>query len=520
MTAGTPFAQPANFPARLWRRDPTLFAADAARHQAIVNRLGWLDAPAASVKQSAACAAFARELDGQGIREVALLGMGGSSLFPLVLTGLFPSAPGFPALRVVDTTSPGTAAGLLAVLDPSRTLFLVASKSGTTIEPMVLSEIFGDFSGRVPGGPARFAAITDPGSPLAAQASREGYAALFEAPADVGGRFSALTSFGMVPAALLGVDVGELLRRARAMADACGPSRPPGNNPGLDLGLWMASQVGAGRDKLTILPTASWGRFALWLEQLLAESSGKEGTGIIPVAGEPWGLWSTSGADRCFVRIIGAGEGADSPDPVAEGVAADRVMEIRVASPLEIGAEAFRWEVATAALGCFLGINPFDEPNVGESKANTLRVLDAREPAPAVTGAAAARRLLDTLLAGAAPGEYVAMLLYLPYSQSTDGAVLRLRRAVAARSGLATVAGYGPRYLHSTGQIHKGGPSTGRFVIVSAAEEPVPIPGRPYTLNDLHLAQARGDELALAGRGRPVVRLHLASPGVLGEIAG
>jgi hypothetical protein len=411
-------------------------------------------------------------------------------------------------------------ARLLADLDPVRSLFLVASKSGTTIEPVILSEIFAAFADRVPGRPSRFAAITDPGTTLAAQALRDGFAALFEAPADVGGRFSALTAFGMVPAACLGVDVGGLLDRAGAMRDACGASRPPGENPGLDLGLWMADQVRAGRDKLTVLTSPSWALFALWLEQLLAESSGKEGTGIIPVAGEPWGPWSVAGNDRCFVRILGAGEEGECVDPVAAGVAPDRVTEIRGIAPLDVGREAFRWEMATAALGCLLGINPFDEPNVGESKANTMRILEGREAEPGVTAPADARRRLDGLLAGATPGEYVALLVYLPYSRSTDEAIVRLRRAIAERCGLATVAGYGPRYLHSTGQIHKGGPPKGRFLIVTAAEETVPAPGRPYTLNELHLAQARGDELALSGRGRPVVRLHLASPERFGEIAG
>jgi glucose-6-phosphate isomerase len=539
VSAADPF--PTAVVARLWARDTSLFAAQESRRAAVANRLGWLDAPGFTLAGLAGMEDFAREVRRDGLTTAVLLGMGGSSLCPLVLSETFPPVPGALALRVVDTTSPGTVRGILEELDPAASLVIVASKSGGTIEPNALYRVFREWVDRAVPDPGRhFAAITDPGTSLASLAAGAGFRRVFTAPPDVGGRFSALTVFGMLPAALLGLDCREMLAHAQAMADRCRLLSEEGN-PGLELGRWLAHRAGEGRDKLTLLVSPGLRSLALWLEQLVAESTGKEGLGLLPVAGEPELEAADYTPDRAFVLLSLAEETPVGPSPSLLRGAGHPVLELFLPSPLHLGAEFFRWEAATAVAGALLGINPFDEPNVTESKVNTQAILGGfpRGVVPQVPGGATRGRvtvypqegaehlggdaalLLEDLLARAGGGSYLAILAYLPYSPGVEEALLPLRRH-AARRGLASTFGYGPRYLHSTGQIHKGGPPRGLFLILTSAPDPdLPVPGEDYSLGGLHLAQALGDQQALRQRGFPTLRLHLGGgPGDLPSLVG
>ncbi len=528
------------FAGRLWRGEAGAFTRDPGAVGAVRRRLGWLAAPEGTLAELDEVRAFAAGAVREGFREAVLLGMGGSSLCPLVLSRIFAARPDGLGVRVVDTTSPGTVSAMLASLDPARTLFVVSSKSGTTVEPLSLYRLFrAEMSRSLPSPGGHFAAITDPGTPLAAMAAAEGFRGVFAAPADVGGRYSALTVFGMVPAALMGLDVPGLLASAGRMARACGPEVPWELNPGVALGAWMSDQAASGRDKLNLLASPSLEPFALWLEQLLAESTGKEGRGIIPVAGAGAGEPEEHGPDAAFVTMTLEGEEVPGFDQARWESSGFPVFPVRLGSTVELGGEFFRWEVATAAAGSFLGVNPFDEPNVTESKKNTEAIL-ARyaergsfpEPMPPGVdagrfivypdraadgiprGAEALPLLLGRFLGRRGPSPYLAILAYLPYGDGTERLLRGLGETIRAKFGLTTTVGFGPRYLHSTGQIHKGGPSTGLFLYLTCPERPrLPVPGSPYTIGELHMAQALGDEQALRKRGRPVMRIHLMDDG-------
>lgn len=513
----------------LFRRNVSVWSADPDVQRRIAARLGWLGAPAlmadARDRLEACAAAAARD----GFEHVVLLGMGGSSLAPEVLRAIVATGDGARRFRMLDSTDPAAVAAVDT--PPARTLYILASKSGTTIEPNSLAAHFRarlETAG-VPRWGDHFIAITDPDTALARLAADERFRDLFLNPADIGGRYSALSFFGLVPAALMGIDVGALLGWGLAMLSAASDSAARGlANPAAALGLLMAAGVRAGRDKLTLVLPPDLEAFGLWVEQLVAESTGKLGTGVVPVTGEPPGMPDVYGADRVFVRCRIAG----GPTSIDNAIPADAPSaQIELPEREALAAEFVRWEIATAVAGALLHINPFDEPNVQQAKDATGSLLDRVRaqgalPVPppdrtdhgvALTLTPAARQQLggqrpESLLALVQPGDYVALLAYLAPAPAVDEEAGRFRAAVRDRTRAATMFGYGPRYLHSTGQLHKGGPGTGVFVLVSAeAAMDLPIPGQQYTFATLELAQALGDFSSLAAAGRRAVHIHLAA---------
>lgn len=505
---------------RLWRRDAGLWSADPGVRAAIEKRLGWLGSPLDMVGRLGEIMSVADAVRRDGIRDVVLLGMGGSSLAAEVFARTFPPPPGAPALTVLDTTDPGAIRAVSARLKLRETLFLVSSKSGTTTEMLALYRHFREqveHETATPG--AHFAAITDPGTPLARLATEAGFRKTFLNAPDIGGRFSALSYFGLVPAALVGVDVAGLLDRARAMAAACGPDVPVAENPGLRLGAALAGWAQAGRDKVTLVISPGVAALGAWLEQLLTESTGKQGRGLVAVVDEPPGPPAVYGADRVFVAL-GLGHDPALDRAVAPLEAAGfPVIRLGLGDTLDVGGEFFRWEIATAAAGVVLGLNPFDEPNVAQAKDATQAALATyqergRLPEWPVDGVDEAARAL----AEARPGDYVALLAYVTPTPDTTAALQALRVFVRDRTRLATTAGYGPRYLHSTGQLHKGGPPTPIALILTAEPaDDLPIPGDRYGFATLELAQALGDLATLRAANRRALWLPLAGdvPGAL-----
>ena len=515
---------------RLWASDGSLWATSGKPAAALAAWLGWLDLPARMAGRLGELERLAREVSADGYSQVAVLGMGGSSLAPDLFGSLFDPGSAGAELRILDSTHPDAVRDLRSWAESARTLFCVSSKSGSTTEPNAF------YAAMAEHAPALdFVAITDPGSSLAAMARAQGFRAIVDGEPDVGGRYSALSAFGLLPAALHGVDIASLLDRAAAMAAAC--RRPAPQNPGLQLGATLGEAALAGRDKLTIFTSARLAGLGGWIEQLVAESTGKEGRGIIPVVGEGMGSVGSYGSDRLFV-FIGS---ADEPQAEAERLADDLelaghpVMRFVLRDALAVGAEFFRWQVATAAAGMVLGIDPFDQPNVQESKDATLTLLetyrrDGLLPSPApmvaepgisayadpatlgdapVTVTGAVRALLD----GLRPGGYLALLPFLPGDAITTGSLARMRTVARDRLRVATTAGIGPRFLHSTGQLHKGGPNSGAFLqITGDPRRDLPIPGWQESFGTLIAAQALGDLDALQHHRRRVVRLHLADP--------
>jgi transaldolase/glucose-6-phosphate isomerase len=516
---------------RIWGRDPDLWKPGDAAHAAVIrNRLGWLDVPLAMRRRTGELTAFAAEVRQAGYTDAVLLGMGGSSLCPEVLRTSFGSAAGFPVLHVLDTTDPAAIVNLEHHLDIRHTLFLVASKSGTTLETS--SHLAHFWTAVTASGMAEpgqsFVAITDPGTPLAQLATERHFRRLFENPADIGGRYSALSLFGLVPAAVMGLDVELLLDRAIAMRTSCGASTPPELNCGVELGSALSLAYAAGRDKITILAPPRIAAFSLWAEQLIAESTGKEGKGYIPIGEEPVGKPGVYGDDRLFVVLCLGGEPCHMDSQVETLIAAGLpVVELELRDPYDLGAEFFRWEFATAVAAASLQIDPFDEPNVKESKDNTQSVLAAYEQSgslpeetPTATGAGvrvyggspagSVDQALLAHLAQARPGDYVAIMAYIDPSDADEGPLEEFRTAIRDRYRVATTVGFGPRFLHSTGQLHKGGPNTGVFIqVTSDKSADASIPGRPFTFSVLERAQAEGDLRSLRSHGRRVIRLHL-----------
>jgi len=469
---------------RAYERDHTLWQDDPTE---VADRLGWLFSPAQMEHQAPELEHFAKQCVADGLTHAVLMGMGGSSLFPEVMVDTFGAAPEHLALTVLDTTDPAAIRRVADSLPLDHTLFVAASKSGGTLETRSHLEYFWH---RV-GAPAQFAAITDPGSGLAALAIERGFRRVFENRSDIGGRYSALSYFGVVPAALLGVDVCELLHRAGQMAAATAPLVPAEQNPAVRLAAILAAAVRAGRDKLTLVLPAEIASFGLWLEQLMAESTGKRGTGILPVVGEPLGPPEVYGDDRLFVAV---GPGHDD-ELAALAAAGQPVVELPYTDRFDIGAEVFRWELATALAGALLAINPFDQPNVAEAKAATDQVL--AEGLPDLPTEA-----LASLLDQVRPGDYIAIQAFVDPGADLLADVQAARVRLRDHYGVATTLGVGPRYLHSTGQFHKGGPPTGVFVQV-LGDDPVdvPIPGQAYGFATLKQAQAAGDLLTLRAHG-------------------
>jgi transaldolase / glucose-6-phosphate isomerase len=503
--------------------DPTLWG--AAGTPEIANRLGWLTISERMQGEVDDLEAFAEALRADGLRDVVLLGMGGSSLAPEVLRRCFAQlAPGLP-LHVLDSTDAAAIAAVGDAVDPARTLFIVSSKSGGTIEPLSL---FAHFFSLAPSG-ANFVAITDPGSGLEALAAEHRFRRVFHGDPDIGGRYSALSAFGIVPAALMGIDVRTLLERAGGAwltgIAGNGPELAPGTdgsgNDALRAAVWVGAALAAlaqeGRDKLTLLIDPSLPGLGLWLEQLVAESTGKHGTGILPVAEEPPGEPSSYGQDRVFLAITGPDSepGGASVEKHARAYAAagHPVITIPTLGPSDLGRVFLISELAVAVVGWGLQINPFDQPNVQQAKDATNRVLASYETAhalPIVPDAEDAA--LRALFSDISPPEYLAIMGYLQPAEEFDAAVAELRAAVRDARGTTTTFGYGPRFLHSTGQFHKGGPRTGRFLQLlhdGPRDQDIAIPGRSFTFTTLKNAQAIGDLETLRALGLPAERVRL-----------
>jgi transaldolase / glucose-6-phosphate isomerase len=481
---------------QIWARDHTVWASDPTE---IADRLGWLDAPRRARTLVADLPRFAQEVAERGFTHAILLGMGGSSLAPEVFRQSFGVELGMLDLRVLDSTHPDAIAEVERELPLDTTLFIVSSKSGTTIETRSHMEYFLDQA----GDPSRFVAITDPGTPLEADALARGFLRVFGAPADVGGRYSALTEFGLVPAALVGADLEGLLEEAVAAVDACGPGVAAHDNPGAMLGAILGEAALAGRDKLTI---EFWGTddtvagFGGWIEQLLAESTGKKDRGLLPVDGEPPGVPGWYGSDRVFLGLEPPND--DGISLMGETAHGDPWATLRLEDPPGLGAATFVLEFATAVAGHVLGINPFDQPDVQSAKDRTTEVLQSgqipEEP----------EADLDELLGSVRPGDYVAFQAFVAPSPETWEQFQEARFRILERFHVATTLGYGPRYLHSTGQYHKGGPNTGVFIqVFDEPKEDRPIPGRDFTFGRLIAAQAAGDLAALRERGRRAGRV-------------
>ena len=494
---------------RIWQGDFRVWADGPAE---ISDRLGWLELPASMGRQVAELDGFAGEVLSCGYRHLALLGMGGSSLGPEVLRRTFGSRPGYPELLVLDATLPSWIEAVDARIDPASTLFLVSSKSGTTIEPNTLYSYYRRRVAAIVGeerAGENFIAVTDAGTPLEKLGAREHFRRVFATPPEVGGRYSVLSYFGLVPASLIGLDLPRLLDSAQSMRESCAVS-PAGENPGARLGAAMASLAQAGRDKLTLVTSPALAGFGLWVEQMLAESLGKSGKGIIPVANETLLSPECYADDRLFVYLRLEGADNTDTDVLVDSLAGNHpVVRLRLGDRYDLGGEFYRWEFATAVAGHLLGVHPFDQPDVQGAKDMTDRVLDefvATGQLPEVESS----HSLESLLDAAGPGDYLAILAYLPDSPEVNEQLDNLRRRISQQYNIATTAGFGPRYLHSTGQLHKGGPDSGIFLQLTAdCGSRIEIPGRPYSFGTLAEAQASGDYLALKALGRRVARVRL-----------
>jgi transaldolase/glucose-6-phosphate isomerase len=501
---------------RLWARDLSVFpvSQDSAARQSIEHRLGWLDAPGGMVLYLPEIEALAASVRRDGLTHICLLGMGGSSLCAEVLRLTLAPSGVRDRLLVLDTTDELAVRTASSTLDPNRTLFIVASKSGSTVEVSALESYFRAWVTRAAGRRAgeHFIAITDPDTSLVAHASKHGYRHTFINPADIGGRYSALSLFGLVSAALMEIPPGQLLTRAIEMTGAC--RRDDETNPGLALGAFMAAHAQAGRDKLTLLLPPPMSALGLWVEQLVAESTGKLGRGVLPVVDEPAGDPGQYGSDRAFVLVSTPGDAFAAARLAALTAAGHPVFHIE-ASPEDLGAEFFRWEFATAIAGAVLNVNPFDEPNVRDAKARTMAILEGPRPLSVSPPLSESEGFsVRTHKPGDAPvpgtGTYVALLDYLPVDDARAATVERIRTEIRSRTGAATTHGLGPRYLHSTGQYHKGGTNNGVFILLTADDATeTAVPEASYSFSTLKHAQALGDFAALSAAGRHVVHVHI-----------
>ncbi len=514
---------------RIWAKDPTVWG--DRNTPDLVDRLGWLTLPIEMRARLPELESFGATLAADEFRHALVLGMGGSSLAPEVFQEILGNREGYPALRVLDSTHPAAVLALARQIDVSRSAFLVSSKSGGTTETMSYFHYFwqrvsslGDAEKERLGGPGNaFAAVTDPGTSLEKLSRDRGFRWLFSAQSDVGGRYSALTPFGLAPAAAIGADLSGLLTRAEVLAGACGAEVPVAQNPGLALGAALGELAKAGRDKVTFLTSPGLAAFPDWLEQLIAESTGKHGQGIVPVAGEAPGDPAGYGADRFFVGLALAGEESELAKRLAELAAAGHpTASFVLGDRLDLAAEMFRWEFAVAAAGAVLGIQPFDQPDVQLAKDLSSRAMKGELTLDAAGEEVAAdspdlAAVLGRFLDGAAAGDYLGIHAYLAPSPSATATLRVLQAGLRDRTHLATTFGYGPRFLHSTGQLHKGGPAGCRFLqLVDRPGDPLPVPETDFTFAKLIRAQADGDRQALIGRGRTVLRIDLGADAAAG----
>ncbi|MBX9600478.1 MAG: bifunctional transaldolase/phosoglucose isomerase [Bryobacteraceae bacterium] len=519
---------------RLWSRDESLWTNSGES-----KWLDWLGIVDRQLEASARFAEFAAQVKAAGFTDVLLLGMGGSSLCPDVLRATFGRIGEFPRLHVLDSTDPAQVAAAEAKIEISRTLFIVASKSGSTLEPNIFKQYFFDRAGR---NGAQFVAITDPGSQMEQVAKRDNFGWIFHGVPSIGGRYSALSDFGMIPAAAMGIDVADFLDRAEDMVVSCSSCLPPEQNPGVMLGIALGTLAKAGRDKLTLVASPGIGLLGAWLEQLIAESTGKQGKAIIPVDQERLRPPDGYGADRvfCYLRLETGADAAQDAALAAIEAAGHPVIRIAIADARDLGQEFFRWEIATAVAGSILGINPFDQPDVEASKIETKKLTTAYEEtgslpeerpffegegvrlfADAANAAevegGSLKEILHRHLERIGVNNYFALLAYVEQNAAHEEALAAIRESIGSRYGVATCLGFGPRFLHSTGQAYKGGPNTGVFLQVTAEDKrDLKAPGQKYTFGVVKAAQARGDFAVLAERGRRALRVHLGPDAAAG----
>lgn len=523
---------------RIWRKDAALWKDDRAHQKIIKNALGWLTVPDTMIGVEEDLVAFSDRTRGLlQFKHVMLCGMGGSSLCPEVFRQTFGHQEGYPELLVLDSTDPDAFCDIADQIDITHCLFVISSKSGTTTEPLVFYKYWYDQVGKRKDNPGEcFVAVTDPGTLMEQMAKEDEFRRIFLNPPDIGGRYSALSYFGMVPAVLMGLDIRKLLDRAERIVHSCASVVPAADNPGARLGAILGECAKAGRDKLTIVADPKLSSLGLWIEQLIAESTGKEGKGIIPIAGEPLASPSVYGDDRLFVSIsVGKLDGETEVKLKALEAAGHPVVYRTLTDLYDLGEEFFLWEIATAFAGWRLGINPFDQPNVQESKDATKELLEKfaaegklnEQPVLVTDGtltvradektvaALASSSVLDAIrshLARAGAGDYIALLDYIEETPENEAIIQATRTHLRDATRCATTTGYGPRFLHSTGQLHKGGPGTGVFIQVTAPDRTdLPIPGQPYTFSILKQAQALGDFRSLSSRGWRAIRVDLGA---------
>jgi transaldolase/glucose-6-phosphate isomerase len=523
---------------RLWDRDSSLWTGDDES-----KWLGWLDIVEEQIQQQEQLQKLAKEVHTRGFEHVLLLGMGGSSLCPEVLRMTFGRIPQFPTLHVLDSTDPGQVKTFERQIDIAKTLFIVSSKSGSTLEPNIFKQYFFERTKQTVGATragGHFMAITDPGSKMQQVAESDHFLHIFFGRPSIGGRYSALSNFGMVPAAVMGIDTKKFLSRAAEMVRASGPGTPVDENSGAVLGIILGCAAKAGRDKVTLITSPGISDLGAWLEQLLAESTGKIGKGIIPVDREHMGSPDVYGNDRVFVhvRLETAIDAEQEAKVAAIEKAGQPVVRITMADIYDLGAEFFRWEIATAVAGAIIGINAFNQPDVEASKIATRALTneyEAKGSLPAenpiledagvklFTDEKNAAELAkaagsDKTLAGYLrahlnrihAGDYFAVLGYIQMNAEHEQALQVLRHGVRDSKHVATCLGFGPRFLHSTGQAYKGGPNSGVFLQITCDDSvELPVPGQKYTFGVVKAAQARGDFQVLADRGRRALRVHL-----------
>ncbi|MCR5886767.1 bifunctional transaldolase/phosoglucose isomerase [Hymenobacter sp. J193] len=520
-----------NFTAGFWNKQADLWVEDATAQQSVRSFMGWLRVAETMVGAVPEIEQFVHEVKAAGFKHVVVMGMGGSSMTPIVFKQAFAGqANGLP-LSVLDTTNPGSVREIEDAVPLAETLFVVASKSGTTAEPLAFGDYFYNRLREIKGERAgeNFVAITDPGSKFVTQATQDGYRRIFLNFAEVGGRFSALSYFGLVPVALYGLPIGDILARAVRMMRACGAYGPVSHNPGLELGAALGVLAQHGRDKLTLVVPDSLSDLGLWLEQLIAESTGKEGKGVLPLAGEPLTSISSYGSDRVFVYVgyQGQSDAVNEQHLAALEAAGHPVVRILMEDARDLGSEFFRWEVATAVASAVLRINPFDQPNVQAAKTATDQLMkvvvekgalpQTSEPVVRAQDAAYytnvpgrnAEEVLQSFFGQTKPGDFLCIQAYLMETPALNEELQQVRALVQEQLHIATASGYGPRFLHSTGQYHKGGPDTGLYLqLTTDHAQDLPLPGRPYTFGTFQNAQAAGDLQALQDYNRRTLRIH------------
>lgn len=498
---------------RIWERDHTVWQSTPTE---ITNRLGWLNVTDYIGRQIHSLQAFTQEIREDGFRHVVLLGMGGSSLGPHVISQTFGNTSGFPDFLVMDSTVPKAILAATEKINLVNTLFLVSSKSGTTTESLVLYKYFRELLENAIGkenAGGHFVSITDPGTHLESLAYADGFRRIFQNPADIGGRYSILSYFGIVPAALIGIDIPKLLCRADLMRNQCASLAIDQNNPGAWLGAFVGTMALLGRNKLTLVTSPSIACFGLWAEQLIAESTGKEGKGIIPVVNEPMLDPTSYKNDRMFVYMRLDDDNNTNIDASIADIEASGqpVLHLRLRDLYDLGAEFFRWEFATAIAAAILGVHPFDQPNIQQTKDYALDSLE-NPPSSEQCQHSDSISSITNLLSAANTGDYLAIMAYIHQTPETDRALSALRRSITENHYIPTTLGYGPRFLHSTGQIHKGGPNNGLFFQITTEHDvDIPIPNKPYTFGVLTDAQSMSDLKVFQDLERRVAMVRLPS---------